>query len=182
MTKRLFIFAIFILALVERVWFDFGPNIELVTIASLLAAFYMDKKMALLLTFGLVVLTDIVIGNSNIFIFTWSGFILPIFAIEAFKKLKMNKVFSGLLAGLSFNIIFYLWTNFGVWALDSWGMYPNSMLGLMQSLVNGIPFLKYQLTSTLFFVPIGFIIFEILFNKFFITRKNNLFLNNKLFN
>ncbi len=182
MTKRLFIFAIFILALVERVWFDLGPNIELVTLASLLAAFYMDKKIALLLTFVLVVLTDIVIGNSNIFIFTWSGFILPIFAIEAFKKLKTNKVFSGLLAGISFNTIFYLWTNFGVWALDSWGMYPNSMLGLMQSLINGLPFLKYQLTSTLFFVPIGFIIFEILFNKFFITRKNNLFLKNKLFN
>jgi len=162
------------LAFIERVWFDLGPNMELVTLASLLAAFYMDKKMALFLTFGLVVLTDIIIGNSNIFIFTWSGFILPIFAIEAFKKLKMNKVFSGLLAGISFNTIFYLWTNFGVWALDSWGMYPNTAFGLLQSYINGLPFLKYQLTSTLFFVPIGFLIYEVVFNNLYSKIKSSL--------
>ncbi len=172
--KWLLISVITVLAFVERVWFDLGPNIELVTVASLLAAFYLNKRVALLLTFVLVVLSDISIGNSNIFIFTWSGFLLPILFMSVFKNLKLNKIFSGTLAGISSNLFFFVWTNFGVWALDSWGMYPNNVLGLIQSLINGLPFLKYQLTSTLFFVPSGFIIFESLYNSILTKIKRSL--------
>ncbi len=164
--KKIFVCVIFLLALIERVWFDLGPNIELITLASILSAFYFDKKLALLLTLGTLVLSDLFIGNSNIFLFTWSGFILPILAINMFKNLKVNKILSGTLAGISSNLFFFFWTNFGVWALDSWGMYPKTLLGLISSFFNGLPFLKYSLTSTLFFVPLGFLIYEITFNSF----------------
>lgn len=172
--KKVFILSIFFLALAERVWFDLGPNIELITLATILSAFYLDRKTTLLLTFGIVVLSDLLIGNSNIFVFTWSGFILPILAINIFKNLKVNNVLSGTLAGISFNLFFFFWTNFGVWALDSWGMYPNTALGLIQSYINGLPFLKYQLTSTLFFVPIGFLIYEVMFNNLYSKVKSSL--------
>lgn len=165
MTKKIFVVSVFLLALIERVWFDLGPNIELITLATILSAFYLDRKTTFLLTFGVVALSDLLIGNSNIFLFTWSGFILPILAISIFKNLKVNNILSGTLAGISSNLFFFFWTNFGVWALDSWGMYPNTALGLAQSYINGIPFLKYQLTSTLFFVPIGLVIYEVIFNK-----------------
>lgn len=163
--KKIFIVFIFLLALIERVWFDLGPNIELVTVAAILGAFYLGKKYTLILTLLVIAASDLLIGNSNIFIFTWSGFLFPILAINIFKKLKINNIFSGTLAGISFNLFFFSWTNFGVWILDSWGMYPNTALGLIQSYLNGLPFLKYQLTSTLFFVPIGLIIIEYLFSK-----------------
>ena len=173
MTKKMFtmksqallIVSIFLLALVERVWFDLGPNIELITLATILSAFYLNKKSAFLLTLGIMALSDLLIGNSNIFLFTWSGFILPILAINTFKNLQVNKILSGTLAGISSNLFFFFWTNFGVWALDSWGMYPNTAFGLMSSFINGLPFLKYSLTSTLFFVPLGFLIYEITFNS-----------------
>ncbi len=177
--KNLLLYSVFILAFVERVWFDLGPNIELITLATILSAFYLNRKNTLLLTFVIVALSDLLIGNSNIFLFTWSGFILPILAINIFKNLiaklnlKVNNILSGTLAGISFNLIFFFWTNFGVWALDSWGMYPNTVFGLMQSLINGLPFLKYQLTSTLFFVPIGFIFCEIIFNNLLIKLKKS---------
>lgn len=175
--KKLVIYLIFIFAFIERVWFDLGPNIELITLATILSAYYLDRKTTLLLTLGTVAGSDILIGNSNIFLFTWSGLILPIFAINIFKNLKINNIFSGTLAGVSSNIFFFFWTNFGVWALDSWGMYPNTALGLISSFVNGLPFLKYQLTSTLFFVPIGFLLYEVMFNKQHLHRTKTILLN-----
>jgi len=171
--KKAFVLSIFFLALVERVWFDLGPNIELITLATILSAFYLNRKNTLLLTFVIVALSDLLIGNSNIFLFTWSGFILPLLAINIFKHLRVNGILSGTLAGISFNLFFFFWTNFGVWLLDSWGMYPNTALGLIQSYINGLPFLKYQLTSTLFFVPIGFILYEIIFNNLLIKLKKS---------
>ncbi len=163
--KKIFIACIFVLALIERVWFDLGPNIELVTLASILAAFYVDKKASVFMTLGVIILSDLLIGNSNIFIFTWSGIIIPLFFVNLFKNLKINRIGSATVMGITSNLFFYFWTNFGVWALDSWGMYPNTAIGLLHSFVNGLPFLKYQLTSTLFFVPTGFILYEIIFNN-----------------
>ena len=154
--KKIFIYSLFVLAFLERTVFDLGPNFELVTLAMVMGAFYLDRKLALILTVILMVFSDLVIGNSNIFIFTWSGFLLPILFISVFKNLKLNKIFSGTLAGISSNIFFFLWTNLGVWALDSWGMYPKTAMGLVSSYINGLPFLKYQLISTLLFIPLGF--------------------------
>ena len=175
--KKLFIFGIFFLALVERIWFDLGPNIELITLATVLATFYFDEKLAFLLTLGIVAISDLLIGNTNIFLFTWSGFLLPILLISLISKLKQNKIILGTFAGISSNLFFFIWTNFGVWALDSWGMYPNTLSGLTMSYLNGLPFLKYQLTSTLFFVPLGFVIYRICFNKQLQSKKNNIDLN-----
>lgn len=166
MKRKLFIVSIAIFAIIERFWFDLGPNIELITVASILTAFYLNKRSAVLITLFILIMSDLLIGNSNIFLFTWSGFLLPLLAINAFKKLKISNVLSGTLAGVSSNLFFFVWTNFGVWALDSWGMYPNTLSGLLMSYLNGLPFLKYQLTSTLFFVPLIFIVYEITFNSF----------------
>jgi len=171
--KKIFIYSLFVLAFLERTVFDLGPNFELVTLAMVMGAFYLDRKLALILTVILMVFSDLVIGNSNIFIFTWSGFLLPILFISVFKNLKLNKIFSGTLAGISSNIFFFLWTNLGVWALDSWGMYPKTAMGLVSSYINGLPFLKYQLISTLLFIPLGFIIYTI-FLKLLSNYKKNL--------
>ena len=164
-TKNLFVYFIFLLAFLERTVFDLGPNFELVTLAMVLSAFYLSPKSSLLFTSLLLISSDTLIGNSNIFIFTWSGFLLPILFVKYIKNLKINKIFSGTIAGISANVFFFVWTNFGVWALDSWGMYPKTILGLMSSYFNGLPFLKYQLTSTLLFVPLGFFIFKLVTAK-----------------
>ncbi|MFA6501329.1 MAG: DUF6580 family putative transport protein [Parachlamydiales bacterium] len=160
--KKIFIYSLFVLAFLERTIFDLGPNFELVTLAMVMASFYLDKKLALILTAILMVFSDLLIGNSNIFIFTWSGFLLPILFIGVFKNLKLNKILSGTLAGILSNIFFFLWTNFGVWLLDSWGMYPKTAMGLISSYLNGLPFLKYQLISTILFVPLGFGIYKLI--------------------
>lgn len=158
--KNLFLTLLFLAAFLERVVFDLGPNIELVTMAMILASFYLGKKEAFWLTFAIIAFTDRLIGNGLIFLFTWSGFLIPAFFVNSvLKKLGtkgIKEYVFGTGAGLGSNLFFYFWTNFGVWLLDSWNMYPNTFQGLMLSYINALPFLKYQMTSTLIFVPLGF--------------------------
>lgn len=162
MIRKYFVYLIFFLAFLERVFLDLGPNFELITLAMILSSFYLNTHSSLLFTALLMLASDLIIGNTNIYLFTWSGFLIPIFFMKIFKDIKINKIFSGTLAGISSNLFFFFWTNFGVWALDSWGMYPKTTTGLLHSYINGLPFLKYQLISTLLFVPIGFGIYKLL--------------------
>lgn len=161
--KQIILLTLLLMATLERVVFDLGPNVELVTLVMLLTSFYFGKREAFGLVLGVMLISDLFLGNTNIFIFTWSGFLLPAMVIPylAMKLRKMNRVVVGTGVGVGANLFFYAWTNFGVWLLDSWGMYSKDLLGLIQCYVNGLPFLKLQLTSTLLFVPIGIGIFEL---------------------
>lgn len=151
------------MALAERVVFDLGPNVELVTTAGLLAAAYLGRRQAAGVVLAVMMVSDLILGNSNIFWFTWSGMAIPmVVAGGVFKRLGINRMASGAIMGVGANLFFYLWTNFGVWALDSWGMYPNNWAGLIQCYVNALPFLKLQLISTLMFVPTAFGVVEVI--------------------
>src|SRR3990167_2023010 len=161
MKKLSFLFILFFLAFGERVLFDFGPNIELVTTALILSSFYVGRKKSFWLIFAIMLFSDLIIGNTNIFIFTWTGFLLPAFVIRYFsipKSSSRTKATTGTIAGILSNGFFFIWTNFGVWLLSS--MYPKTAPGLLMSYINALPFLRYQLTSTLIFVPLGFILTE----------------------
>jgi len=165
MIKKIILIGLFLLAFGERVAFDMGPNVELVTLAMVCSGIYFGVKSSFLLTFAVVALSDIAIGNSNIFIFTWSGFLVPALVIGklgGYIKGKgfLGRVAGGGMSGLAANVFFYLWTNFGVWALDGWGMYSDGADGLLMSYVNGLPFLKLQALSTLLFVPAGMVAVE----------------------
>lgn len=179
--KKLMIAAIFLLAFLERVFWDLGPNTELITLLMLLSASYLGKKQSFWITLLIVALTDILIGNTNIFIFTWSGFLIPaLIAGEVFLKIStegIKKVGLGTISGVGANLFFYFWTNFGVWLLGS--MYPKTLIGLTASYINALPFLKMQLISTLIFVPIGFGLVEIKksFVKSFNLRKTHSWLS-----
>src|SRR3989338_5716231 len=163
---KIIIVSLFALAFLERVFFDLGPNIELVTTAMLFTSVYWGIKQSFWLTLAILATTDIAIGNTNIFIFTWTGFLFPAILVDKFpglaKSFGLEKIFRGTGAGIISNLFFFFWTNFGVWLLDSWGMYTNGLSGLMMSYIIALPFLKYQFISTLVFVPLGFTVLEVL--------------------
>jgi hypothetical protein len=175
--KCLVLITFFLLAFAERVYVDLGPNFELITMSMILVSYYYGRKEAFWLTFAIIAFSDRFMGNSSIFLFTWSGFLLP----AIFSKALINRLtdygsriktsakiivepLSMLSAGFTFNVFYYTWTNFGVWYLDSFNMYPNTLNGLAMSYVNGLPFLRLHLTSTLIFIPAGFLIVELVKN------------------
>jgi len=165
-TRHLFLTLLFSIAFLERIYYDLGPNIELLTSAIILSSFYLGRKDSLLLTLSVIILSDLIIGNSNIFIFTWTGFLVPaLFASFFIKKLSTKihsptPLFPMLATGVSSNLFFFFWTNFGVWLLDSWEMYPNNLQGLLLSYVNALPFLRNQITSSLVFITSGYFLKE----------------------
>jgi len=165
-TKYLLLIILFSLALLERTVFDLGPNIELVTTAIVLSSLYIGRKETFWLALGIMAITDRIIGNTPILLFTWSGFLIPAFllssVVKTFGKKGVKKFFTGTGAGLGTNLFFFIWTNFGVWLMDVWGMYPKTLPGLIMSYVNGLPFLKNQFISSFLFIPLGIMAIEVI--------------------
>jgi hypothetical protein len=150
---KYFIYILFILAFILRL-VRLIPNLELVTTAMLLSGLYLSRSISLKLTLFLMAATDLILGNTLIFIFTWTGFLFPVLLISKSNSNHHPSIVKATGFGVLSNIFFFIWTNFGVWLLDSWGMYSKSLPGLFQCYVNGLPFLKTQLESTLLFVPL----------------------------
>lgn len=153
-----------ILGITTRTIFHLGPNIEFVTGVSLAAGFFINnQKLRLLIPMLIMLISDLIIGNSYIFLFTWSAFLIaPVLGnilkkqndkLEGNKFLKLFVISE--FGGVLFTIFFYLWTNFGV--VITTDMYEKSLSGLAQSYVSALPFLTPQLLSNLLIVPFVFI-------------------------
>lgn len=154
------------MALIERLWFDLGPNVELITLVTFIAGFYLGKKFSLMIPLLVLAISDIFLGNTNIMLFTWSAYLLigiisQIGQIRVIRQSSIRRIFMATGGGVVASLWFYLWTNFGVWFLDSWGMYPGTFTGLINCYLNGLPFLKNQLLGNLIFIPAGFLAIEL---------------------
>jgi len=165
---REFLLALFLIFLGTffRTVAHIAPNVEFVTTASFLAGAYLGKKYAVLVPLLIMVITDTLIGNTNIFIFTWSAYltigILGYWGLKNQKDRENFKIIRATGLGIIASFFFYLWTNFGVWLLDAWGMYTKDLNGLFKCYLMGLPFLKLNLLGNLFFIPVSFGIGEMI--------------------
>jgi hypothetical protein len=109
-----------------------------------------------------------------------AGFTLFRMTEKAFR-MTFKKIFFATGGGVVASIWFYLWTNFGVWFLDSFGMYPKTFNGLVTCYINGIPFFKNQLFSNLIIIPLvfGMIEFGLWFVKYY-SRINKEYFSSRL--
>lgn len=172
--KYIFAVTLIILGILFRTIFHLGDNVEFVTTATLLASSYLGWRFALIVPLLIMVVSDLVIGNTLIFIFTWSAYIIiGLIGYWGFKYKKLNikykkyhlqtkilYVIKATTLGIIASFWFFLWTNFGVWLLDSWGMYSDNLKGLVDAYILGLPFLKLNLLGNLFFVPTSFFLIE----------------------
>ena len=89
-------------------------------------------------------LTDFIIGFHATTLFTWGSVVI----IGLVSKYFISNIYSRISGALSGAVIFFLFTNFGVWLLGSYGY---SFNGLLASYTLALPFFAYSLISTLFF-------------------------------
>ncbi len=157
---NLIILAIFaIWTVLFRTVLHIAPNIEFVTAFAALSGYlFIKDSKAYIYPVILMFVTDLLIGNSIIFIFTWTGFLLPVLLSKKllnknhfFKNSTFDKLFGSVLIGFGSTIFFFLWTNLGVVITTS--MYTKDIFGLGLSYFNALPFLKMQLIGNLLFVP-----------------------------
>lgn len=158
-----------VIAVLSRTVFHIGDNIELVTASTILSGSFLGLSFALLIPLTIMAVSDFFLGNSLIFTFTWSAYsiigVTSYYFLKTSKRRKESKIVRAAVFAVFSSVFFYLWTNFGVWLLDVYGMYPKTLTGLIDAYIMGIPFLRNNLLGNLVFVPSAFIIWEIVFNK-----------------
>ena len=94
-----------------------------------------------------MLLGDIFIGFYKNMIFVYLSLILIVLAFfQVSKKLNFKNLF---IFGFAGSLIFYLFSNFGVWILGN--LYSKDLKGLAECYVLAIPFFKNTFFSTLVF-------------------------------
>jgi len=138
----IFIYTIIILAIVSR----FVPhlaNAAPVTALAIFAAVYLPKKQAIAIPLIVRFVSDIFLGFFAwpLMIAVYTSHLAGVLLGLWIKKSKANtnsfwfKIFG---SGLASGIIFFLVTNFAF----LYQSYPHNLGGIMQSYINGLPFLR----------------------------------------
>ena len=153
MRAKLFTISAIIFALAMFRLLPHLPNVSPVAAMALFGgAYYADKRMAFLVPFLALFLSDLVLGLHNSMIFVYAGFALTV-AIGFLLKGRVtitNTAFATVIA----SVLFFLLTNLGAWMTS--GLYAKSAAGLMQAYVAGIPFFQNSLLGNLVFVAVIF--------------------------
>lgn len=129
------------------------PNVSPVAAMALFGgAYFADKKMAFIVPFVALFLSDLILGLHNSMIFVYAGFALTV-AIGFLLKNRVNVTNTAFAAVVS-SVLFFLLTNLGAWMTS--GLYVKSMEGLMQAYAAGIPFFQNSLLGNLFYSAVIF--------------------------
>ena len=105
-----------------------------------------------------MILSDLFIGFHATIPYVYGSFLL-IAGIGYLIRKKMSPLSVGL-GSISGSILFFIVTNFGVWATST--MYEKSLYGLFQCYYMGLPFFRNTLLGDVGYVAIFFIGFQIL--------------------
>lgn len=145
-TKKIISYGLIILLAVLARLIPHVPNFAPIGGLALFSGANFKNKIALLIPLCAMFISDIFLGFHKTVPYVYVSFI--IIALIG-GLIKNNKWQSLALASLTSSILFFLITNFGVWATGS--MYIKNLDGLMQSYAMGLPFFRNTIISDLFY-------------------------------
>jgi len=142
-----------------------APNFELVTVVTVIAAITIGYKAAIAVPLASMIASDLIIGNTSIFVFTWSAFL--IIGLGAILLAKLNQksktqVFCSIGFAVLSSFFFFAITNFGVWAQ---GWYPATWSGLAECFTLAIPFYRTMLIGNIFMIPTAVAAYQFMKNR-----------------
>jgi len=134
-----------------------APNFTPVAAIALFGGVYLSRKNALIVPLLLMMVSDAVLGISNVMLFTWGGFILiTLLGFLLQKKLSGSRIVAFSLVS---SLVFFVVSNFGVWLM---GWYPLTSSGLAQCFIMAVPFLRDFTVSTLLYSAVFFGAYELI--------------------
>ena len=129
------------------------PNVSPVAAMALFGgAYFADKRMAFIVPFAALFLSDLLLGLHNSMIFVYAGFALTV-AIGFLLQSRVT-VTNTAFAVVASSVLFFLLTNFGAWMMS--GLYAKTAGGLMQAYAAGIPFFQNSLLGNLVYAAVIF--------------------------
>jgi len=138
--KTHFIVGIIIIAILSRL-IPHPPNFTPVTAVALFSIInFKNKYIAISIPIICLFVSDLILGISLINLFVYFSFILISGIGYLFGKINIKSV-------LLSSIVFFLFTNFGVWLIG----HPKTFEGLMTCYIAAIPFFGYTLVGDLFY-------------------------------
>ena len=135
-----------------------------VAIISLVSGILLGGYYTFIVPISVMIITDLIIGNNWILLFTWSGFaILGIigYMLKVKNSLTIERIPRILGAGIAGILLYDIWTNFGVW-LQGFG-YAHTFQGLALCYTMALPFMLWHLLSTT--IAIAVIVLPIVYLK-----------------
>lgn len=127
-------------------------NFAPVAAVALFAGAILPRRWAIAAPVTAMVTSDLIIGLHPLVLFTWGSFALIAFASN--RLLHNPGLIRVGLGSLGASLLFYVVTNFGVWAQGL--MYPMNFGGLVHSYVNALPFFRGTFTGDLFYSGVLF--------------------------
>ena len=130
------------------------PNFTpIIAVALISGYFFKNINLSLLILLVAMLLSDLFIGFYENMIFVYASLLLITFVFHKIsKKINFKNLF---VYGFAGSLIFFIVSNFGVWALGSPGVhdiaYEKSLSGLIQCYILAIPFFGNTFLSTVIF-------------------------------
>lgn len=138
------------------------PNVSPIAAMALFGgAYFADKRMALIIPFVALFLSDLILGLHNTMLFVYAGFAMTV-AIGMLLKNRVS-VSNTAFAAVASSVLFFLTTNFGVWLTSP--LYTKTAEGLMQAYAAGIPFFQNSLLGNLVYSAV-------IFGGYYLLQKN----------
>jgi hypothetical protein len=142
------------------------PNMAPIGGLALFSGATLPLAHAIILPLTAMIISDAVLGFHGTMIYVYGSFIL----IAILGRLIKSNRSVGRLAGISLmsSTLFFLVTNFGVWATGS--MYPKNISGLINCYLLGLPFFRNTIIGDLLYTGLffyGYALALLLKKKFF---------------
>jgi len=145
------------------------PNFTpIIAVALISIYFFKNINLSLLILLVAMLLSDLFIGFYENMVFVYASLLLITFVFHKIsKKINFKNLFIYCFAG---SLIFFVVSNFGVWALGSPGVfdvaYEKSLSGLIECYILAIPFFGNTFLSTLIFSYTAFLANSLYKKKF----------------
>jgi hypothetical protein len=153
MNKRFLVLTGITLAAVAARLIPHSPNFSPIAALALFAgASFASKRAALLVPLMALVLSDLVLGFYPLAPVVYGSFAL-IACLGLWLRHRQSVALIGS-AALASAVLFFVLTNFGVWALGGW--YPRTWAGLAACFAAAVPFFRNTLTSDLIYSALLF--------------------------
>ncbi len=137
-----------------------APNFVPIAAIALFGGVYLRRKIALILPLAAMIISDIFLGYYEIELMmaVYGSFLICV--LLGFWLKNHKKWYTILGSSVAGAVLFFLITNFSVWAFTPW--YPKTFFGIIQCYLMALPFFRNTLLGDLFYVAIFFGAYELI--------------------